>query len=274
MDRTDRRGLVTLSRGRDMRRLLAISVLGATMLVAMVATAITLPSVPDGEIDLGFFVFLFTGLGLYWGLGALIVMRANGHVIGWLFALAAAMMVSVFACYGLGFVLTSSQPPDPLGGWLSLVGSLLFPPAVILILPAVALTFPTGSLPGPRWRWPVRLVAVMVAIRLVVIVVRPGPMGDGAPDSPLTPWLPAVSPSVLEILGALDAIGSLSLPLGAGLPSRAAPHYRTGTGEGSSQGARLRREPQPSRRRTRPRLNGAATVSARPPVTASRERGR
>lgn len=200
-----------------MKRLLAISVLGATMLIAMVVAAVALPSVPDDGIGLGFFVFLFTGLGLYWGLGALIVMRADGHVIGWLFALAAALMASVFACFGLGLVLASSQPPHPLGGWFSLVGSLLFSPVIILTLPAVALTFPTGTLPGRRWRWPVRIVAVMVAIRLLVIVIRPGPMGDGVPDNPLTPWLPAVSPSVLEILGTMDAIGSLSLPLAAGL---------------------------------------------------------
>ena len=187
------------------------------MLIAMVGVVVSLPSVPDDGIDLGFFVFLFTGLGLYWGLGALIVMRADGHVIGWLFAVAAAMQTSVFACFGLGLVLASSQPPHPLGGWFSLVGGLLFSPVIILTLPAVALTFPTGTLPGPRWRWPVRLVAAMVAIRMLVILIRPGPIDVGMPDNPLTPWLPAVSPSVLEILGALDSIGSLSLLLAAGL---------------------------------------------------------
>ena len=216
-------GPVALSGRRNMRRLVAISVLGATILIAMVVVAVGLPSAPDEDgIGLGFFGFLFAGLGLYWGLGALIVMRADGHVIGWLFAVAAAMQASVFACFGLGLVLASSQPPHPLGGWFSLVGGLLFSPVIILTLPAVALTFPTGTLPGPRWRWPVRLVAAMVAIRILVILIRPGPIDPGPidvgmPDNPLTPWLPAVSPSVLEILGALNAIGSLSLLLAAGL---------------------------------------------------------
>ena len=200
-----------------MRRHVAISILGLTLLIATVVVAVALPSAPDDGIGLGFFVFLFAGLGLYWGLGALIVMRADGHVVGWLFAVAAPLTASVFACYGLGFVLASSQPPDPLGAWLGLVGQLLFGPAIILTLPAVALTFPTGTLPGPRWRWPVRLIAAMVAVRMLVIVIRPGPMFDGAPDNPLTPWLPGVSPSGLEILGALEAIGSLSILLGAGL---------------------------------------------------------
>ena len=200
-----------------MRRLLAISILGVTMLIAMGVMAVALTRLPDAGGGVGFMVTSFAGIGLYWGLGALIVVRANGHVVGWLFAVAAAIMASSSACYFLGFVLASSQPPVPLGGWFALVASLSFPVAIILALPAVALTFPTGTLPGPRWRWPVGLVAAMVAVRMLAIVIRPGPIVNGGPDNPLTPWLPAVSPSVLGILGALDVIGSLSILLGAGL---------------------------------------------------------
>ena len=193
------------------------------MLIAMVVMAVGLTRLPGEEIqsDRGFIVILFFVVflfaGLYWGLGALIVMRANGHVVGWLFAVAAALLASVFGCFALSAMLASSQPPNPLGVWFGLVGGLLFPPAFILALPAVALTFPTGALPGPRWRWPVAVVVAMVAVGMLAIVIRPGPMGDGGPDNPLTPWLPAVSPSMLEILSALAAIGNLSIPLGAGL---------------------------------------------------------
>ena len=217
-DGADGRRPVTVSRRRDMRRLLAISVLGVTMLIATVVMAVGLLGTPSGELEgsSSFVVILFTGLWLYWGLGALIVARADGHVVGWLFAVAAAMMASVMGCYGLGYMLATSQPPDPLGAWLGFAGGLLFRPAIILALPAVALTFPTGTLPGPRWRWPVGLVAAMVAVGMLAMVIRPGPMGDG-PENPLTPWLPAFSPSGLEILGALDAIGSLSILLGLGL---------------------------------------------------------
>ncbi|MEK6721798.1 MAG: hypothetical protein AABZ33_14180 [Chloroflexota bacterium] len=204
-----------------MRRLLAIAALGVIMLIAMVVVAIVLLSSPGEEgLDLGysgFLVILFAALWLYWGLGAVIVVRADGHAVGWLFAVAAALMASVFGCNSLGYMLASRLPPDPLGGWLSLVAALLFPPAIILTLPAVALTFPTGSLPGPRWRWPVGLVAAMVVVGTLAIVFRPGPISAPGTDNPLTPWLPAVSPGMLEALGALAAIGSLSLPLGTGL---------------------------------------------------------
>ena len=217
-DGADGRRPVVVSRRRDIRRLVSISILGVIMLIATVVVAVGLPGTPSGtiQIDLLFIVILFAGLWLYWGLGAVIVMRADGHAVGWLFAVAAALMASLVPISAVGFVLSSSQPPDPLSAWLILAGELLFPLAIILTLPAVALTFPTGSLPGPRWRWPVGLVAAMVAVRMLAIVIRPGPSGGGL-ENPLTTWLPAVSPGMLEVLGALDAIGSLSLPLGAGL---------------------------------------------------------
>ena len=209
-------GPVALSGRRDRRRLLAISVLGATMLIATVVVALGLLSTPGDAIegDAPFIAILFAGLWLYWGLGTLIVVRSDGHLVGWLFAVAAALMATMFSCFALGFALSSSQPPHPLSAWLSLAGSLLFPPAIILILPAVALTFPTGTLPGPRWRWPVRLIAAMVALRMLATVIWPGPMGDG-PVNPLTPALPAFLSGAHEILRTLEAIGSLSLPLGA-----------------------------------------------------------
>ncbi len=57
-----------------MRRLLAISALGVTMLIATVAVAVGLLGTPSGELegdpDPLFVVILFTGLWLYWGLGA------------------------------------------------------------------------------------------------------------------------------------------------------------------------------------------------------------
>ncbi len=76
-----------------MRRLIAICGSGVTVLIATVVVAVGL-AMGAGEtvIDLGFFIFLFAGLWLYWGLGALIVMRARGHIVGWLLAVAAAMM--------------------------------------------------------------------------------------------------------------------------------------------------------------------------------------
>jgi len=205
-------------RRRAGARPLALVLLGAALLIAMLIVVLFLPMV-DGEeaVDVGFFGFLFAGLWLYWALGVVVVLRADGHTVGWLFALAAPVTAWVFACYALGYVLTNQVPPDPTGNWLNLAGTLLFNPAIILLLPAVALVFPTGTLPGPRWRGPVAVVVALVAVRSVAVLLKPGPMGDDGPLNPLTPQLASMPEGVVDILALLDAIGSLSIPIGAAL---------------------------------------------------------
>ncbi len=205
------------SDGRPTRRLLAILFLGVITLVATVVVAVGLLSAPSDQ-DLLFTGTLYVGLWLYLGLGALIVARSDGHLVGWLFAVAAAMVASAMGCFAIGFQLISSQPSDPLGAWFGLVGYLLVSPGVILALPAVALTFPTGTLPGPRWRWPVRVVVAMATLQVLAVMIRPGPLfDDGGPINPLTRWLPSVSPAVIEVLRTLEAMGNLAMPLGAAL---------------------------------------------------------
>ena len=76
--------------GRTLLRPLGLLLLGAALLVAMIIVVLFLPMVEGEEaVDIGFFVFLFAGLWLYWALGAIVVLRADGHTVGWLFALAA-----------------------------------------------------------------------------------------------------------------------------------------------------------------------------------------
>lgn len=199
-------------------RPLALALLGAALLIAMLIVVLGLPMVEDEEaLDVSFFAFLFAGLWLYWVLGAVVVLRAHGHTVGWLFAIAAPVTAWVFACYAIGYVLTTRVPPDPMGNWFNLAGNLLFNPAIMLLLPAVALVFPTGILPGPRWRGPVAVVAALMAVRSVAVVLKPGPMGDDGPPNPLTPWLAGMPQGVVDILALLDAIGSLSIPIGAAL---------------------------------------------------------
>jgi hypothetical protein len=198
-----------------MTRPALLAALGAGVLIAAGVVTASFSAAPaEDGIDAGFFGVLFTGLFLYWVLGAIIVLRADGHAVGWLFAVSAAMMGTVFACYALGFLLSIRIPPDPIGGWASLAGAILFTPAIVLLLPSVAIVYPEGALPGPRWRWPVRIVIVMIAIRTVAIVLQPGPMGgQGGPVNPLTPLLVALPSGVVGLLSALDTVGSLSILL-------------------------------------------------------------
>ncbi len=199
-------------RGHAWARPLALLLLAAALLIAMLIVVLFLPMVEGEEaVDVGFFVFLFAGLWLYWALGAVVVLRADGHTVGWLFALAAPVTAWVFACFALGYVLTTPVPPDRMGNWLNLAGALLFNPAIILLLPAVAIVFPTGTrrahagvVPWPsssRSWWCGRCRP-------------PQAPADGRrwARNPLTPQLASMPQGVVEILALLDGIGSLSIP--------------------------------------------------------------
>ena len=202
---------------RSLGRAVALTFLGAALLIAMLIVVFG-PLVASAEtLDASFFAFLFAGLLLYWALGVVVVLRAAGHTVGWLFAIAAPMTAWVFGCYAIGYVLTTRVPTEPAGSWFNLIGSLLFSPAIMLLLPAVALVFPTGTLPSPRWRAPVAVLVVLVAVRSIAIIMRPGPMADDGPVNPLTPWLGAVPQGVADVLAILDAIGSLSILFGGAL---------------------------------------------------------
>ena len=46
------------------------------------------------------------------------------------------------------------------------------------------------------------VLVVMVAVRSVAVILRPGPMGDDGPENPLTPWLTVVPPGAADLLAA------------------------------------------------------------------------
>ncbi len=82
------------------------------------------PLMAPGEADdVSFFAVLFAGLLLYWALGAVVVLRAAGHAVGWLFAIAAPMTAWVFGCYAIGYMLTAQVPPEPAGSWFYLLAN-------------------------------------------------------------------------------------------------------------------------------------------------------
>jgi hypothetical protein len=73
---------------------------------------------------------------------------------------------------------------DVLAGLVGLVGVLGIVPALIVAGPVLALIFPSGRLPGARWRWPVRAIVAAIAIGSVTVVLRPGPLATSLADNP------------------------------------------------------------------------------------------
>ena len=194
------------------RRLLLLAAEGLLVALSSVVMGIAVASGAYDEFDPVSAVILFSGLWLYWALGALIVVRVDDHRVGRLFALAAAMLSTTFTCWSLASMIGDTPSPLLEAHWFTTAGALLFTPAIILTLPAVTLVFPTGSLPGPRWRWPVAIVVGLIVLETVGILLAAVFFSfESGSLPPTTMSTDPVAPAVEVLIGT----GALAIPFAA-----------------------------------------------------------
>ena len=117
--------------------------------------------------------------------GAMLTIKRPGNVVGLVLLVAAILMAVTFVGFVAGAVLTEQRGRhDVIAGVASLIGPLGTYPTVIVAGPLIALFFPDGRLPGPRWRWPLTVIGAMVAVSSAIVAVRPGPIGASFADNP------------------------------------------------------------------------------------------
>lgn len=93
--------------------------------------------------------------------GAFLARRLPANPVGWLLALGPALVGVSIAQFE--YVDAAPYQGWP-AAWLAVPGANATFTLGPALLGAALLVFPDGRLPGPRWRWPVRAVAVIVAI--------------------------------------------------------------------------------------------------------------
>jgi hypothetical protein len=124
---------------------------------------------------------LFNGTGIMHSLiGGIIEWRRPGHAIGRLMLLAGPL----YAIAAAGWTSADRLRPfiEPaLYQWFSwAVAVVISYPAVAIIACWIPLLFPTGTLPGPKWRAPAALLLTLTSVGLVASALRPGPIAPGA----------------------------------------------------------------------------------------------
>ena len=130
--------------------------------------------------------------------GSLIEWRRPGHTIGRLLMLSGPAYGFVSAVWTTADTIETVLDPQ-----LYLVVSwgvvLLSYPVIALMAGWVPLLFPSGSLPGPRWRRPVAVLIVLSGIGLAAWATRPGPIVGGNERALyVNPFGVAGWPSVLQ----------------------------------------------------------------------------
>jgi hypothetical protein len=117
--------------------------------------------------------------------GALLTLKRPGNVVGALMMLSAVLLPITFLGFGVGGVLAIERGTgDDAAGLAGLIGSLGIYPTLIIAGPLIALVYPDGRLPGPRWRWPVAAVVAMLAVGSATVLLRPGLVNEELAENP------------------------------------------------------------------------------------------
>ena len=158
--------------------------------------------------------------------GLLLASRRGGGRMGAILLAAGVSIAGVAFGYAVGGSLVLRNPLDPVANALFLIGPASYAFAFSLILPVVALAFPDGRVPSPRWRWPSGLAIGALAAAVILVVLKPGEILGSASMNPfgvgiLPEWLTSLA-------GPLNVLGSVLITvLGT---AAVITRYRRGSG--------------------------------------------
>ena len=126
--------------------------------------------IATGAFRAGEAIALGSAFTAFFVVGLAIVIRREGHVIGWLFVGVAVYAMAQGAMAEVGEALLASGGThivyalsNVLFSWPTLLG------VMVVVVP---LLFPTGRLPSPRWRWLAWLTATALGVATVLNLVQ------------------------------------------------------------------------------------------------------
>jgi hypothetical protein len=129
--------------------------------------------IDDQDMTAPLFVALVSVMVVYGILGRVLVAQRPREAVGWIFLVVSLLFGITFLGYSIlgwsevatyGFDLMTARLLTPLIPLAATVAPAAFLPAVLGAVPVLALVFPDGRLPGPRWRWPAGALGAMTLV--------------------------------------------------------------------------------------------------------------
>jgi hypothetical protein len=156
-----------------------VTSIAASVVISIGMDAVVLWVMPSAPAHILIVAPLFNATCVLQSLvGGIIEWRRPGHTIGRLLMLSGPAYGFVSAVWTTADTLQTFVDPQfyRFVSWSVILFSY---PVIALMAGWVPLLFPTGSLPGPRWRRPVALLIVLSGIGLAAWATRPGPIVGG-----------------------------------------------------------------------------------------------
>jgi hypothetical protein len=194
---------------------------GAIVTTTVVFVAISLATARSGSTsnDLGSAIGQSVPALMLATVGAILVFRLPGHVIGWLLAVGGLAIALTEGASGLADYGLNAHPGSVPGAiWFAWLGQLTWVPEIACLFILLPLFYPTGRLPSARWRVVLVIAAALVVIggvsgAFVIWAPAPYPLGNplalGGPAAALMTFLNYMVATALVLAGGALAIASL-----------------------------------------------------------------
>ena len=214
-----------MSAPRLRRVLVAVVWVGIVTLLMISVAAVR----PGGPIDLGQDVVVVLLALSFASVGAVLLVRVPGNRIGWLLtSVGAAVAVGVGAGAIADVGLNVHPGSVPGAVWFEWVAQWASSPVLTLVAGFLPMLYPTGRLPGPRWR----PLAILGAAAIAVSVTQSAftPFSPGSVPAGIESPLVAES-SIQSLLTALNsAFQIIGIPLLLVILASVVMRYRRSSG--------------------------------------------
>jgi hypothetical protein len=175
------------------------------------------------------FVIAFSAVIVgYASVGALLAGRVGAGRIAALLLAGGVLFGIVPFGYVIGLSLAIRDPGSALFTVIFLLGPVAFGPAFATTLPGLAIAFPDGRLPSPRWRWPVGIAVAVIAVGTFLTIIRPGPVAGGPPGQSVNPLGIEGLPAALLKLADIASIAAILAMVALGVTA-VVVRYRRGS---------------------------------------------
>ena len=167
---------MTTQRPGTLSILMITASVGASIAISVAFDAVVLGLMASPTISTIISAPLFNATCILYSLvGGAIELRRPGHTLGRLLMVSGPAYAFVSTVWSTADTLQTLIDPE-LYLFVSWSVILLSYPVMALMAGWVPLLFPTGRLPGPRWRRPVAALIVSSGIGLAAFATRPGPI--------------------------------------------------------------------------------------------------